>query len=177
MQEKQVKLHLGCGEKIIPDFINIDIRKLPGVDIVDDISNLNKFNKNSVDLIYSSHFFEHLFKDDAVALLKSCFRALKPGGLIRVSIPDLYYAISLYGAGKKNEMLNDYFFVEGKGSYLARHKYMYDFDLFKEALEEAGFSKITRCEFQQGDMHELKNLDIYPVASLFIEAVRGKFNE
>lgn len=35
---------------------------------------------SSVDFIYSSHFFEHLFKDDAENLLRSCANALKPGG-------------------------------------------------------------------------------------------------
>ena len=125
-------------------------------------------NVNSVDFIYSSHFFEHLFKDDAAALLKSCARALKPGGTIRISIPDLAYAISLYGFRRKKEMLDDYFFVEGKGSYLARHKYMYDYDLLKEALEQAGFSNIKRCEYQQGKTPDIKILDVYPEISLFV---------
>lgn len=131
---------------------------------------------SSVDFIYSSHFFEHLFRDDAAELLKSCFRALRPGGTIRISIPDLAYAVSLYGLGRKAEMLDDYFFVEGKGSYLARHKYMYDFELIKEALEQAGFLDVTRCEYQQGKMPDIKVLDVYPEVSLIVEAVRGPLN-
>jgi len=125
-----------------------------------------------VDFIYSSHFFEHLFKDDAAALLKSCALALRPGGAIRISIPDLAYAVTLYSLGRKIEMLDDYFFVEGKGSYLARHKYMYDFELIKDALEEAGFSNVTRCEYQQGKTPDILKLDVYPAVSLFVEAVR-----
>lgn len=132
---------------------------------------------NTVDFIYSSHFFEHIFKDDAASLLKACAQALKPGGRIRISIPDLAYAVSLYGLGKKTEMLEDYFFVAGKGSYLARHKYMYDFDLIKTALEQAGFSGVTRCEYQQGETPDIELLDVYPEVSLFVEAVRGDFNE
>lgn len=127
---------------------------------------------NTADFIYSSHFFEHIFKDDAASLLKACAQALKPGGRIRISIPDLAYAVSLYGLGKKAEMLDDYFFVEGKGSYLARHKYMYDFDLIKTALEQAGFSGVTRCEYQQGETPDIELLDVYPEVSLFVEAVR-----
>lgn len=131
---------------------------------------------NSVDFIYSSHFFEHLFKDDAANLLKACAQALKPSGIIRISIPDLAYAVSLYGLGRKTEMLEDYFFVSGKGSYLARHKYMYDFDLLKTALEQAGFSNITRCEYRKGKTPEAEILDVYPDVSLFVEAVRGESN-
>lgn len=141
-----------------------------------DLSHSLPLSENSVDFIYSSHFFEHLFKDDAAALLKSCARALKPGGIIRISIPDLAYAVSLYGLGRASEMLDDYFFVEGKGSYLARHKYMYDFELIKVALEQAGFSNVTRFEYQQGQMPDIKVLDVYPEVSLFVEAVRGERN-
>jgi SAM-dependent methyltransferase len=142
-----------------------------------DLSLSLPLQNDSVDFIYSSHFFEHLFKDDAENLLKSCANALKPGGTIRISIPDLAYAVSLYGLGKKAEMLDDYFFVEGKGSYLARHKYMYDFELIKAVLERAGFSKITRCEYQQGITPDIKMLDIYPEVSLFVEAIRGKSHD
>jgi SAM-dependent methyltransferase len=127
---------------------------------------------NTVDFIYSSHFFEHLFKDDAANLLKACAQALKPGGIIRICIPDLAYAVSLYNLGKKNEMLEDYFFVSGKGSYLSRHKYMYDFDLIKTALEGAGFSGVSRCNYQQGKTPDVDILDIYPDVSLFVEATR-----
>jgi predicted SAM-dependent methyltransferase len=126
--------------------------------------------ERSVNFIYSSHFFEHLFKDDAAALLKSCAKVLKPGGIIRISIPDLAYVISLYSLDRKSEMLEDYFFVEGKGSYLARHKYMYDYELIKDALEKAGFSNVTRCNYQQGSVPDLHFLDVYPEVSLFVEA-------
>lgn len=127
---------------------------------------------NAVDFIYSSHFFEHLFKDDAAALLKACAQALKPSGIIRISIPDLSYAVSLYSLGKKTEMLEEYFFVSSKGSYLARHKYMYDFDLIKAALEQAGFSDVTRCEYCQGKTPDVEMLDVYPDISLFVEATK-----
>ncbi len=139
-----------------------------------DLSISLPLSENTVDFIYSSHFFEHLFKDDAAALLKSCSRALKHGGTIRISIPDLAYAVSLYGIGRKTEMLDNFFFVEGKGSYLARHKYMYDFQLIKDLMEQAGFSNVTRCEFQQGKTPDIKILDVYPEVSLFVEAVRGQ---
>ena len=137
-----------------------------------DLSLSLPLHDNTVDFIYSSHFFEHLFKDDASKLLKACAKALKPEGIIRISIPDLAYAVSLYELGRKTEMLEDYFFVEGKGSYLARHKYMYDFDLIKATLEEAGFSNVTRCEYRAGKTPDIAILDVYPDVSLFVESTR-----
>lgn len=138
-----------------------------------DLSSSLPLYPNSVDFIYSSHFFEHIFKDEAEALLKQCAAALRPGGVIRISIPDLEFAVSLYALGRKEEMLEDYFFVSGKGSYLARHKYMYDFEMIKSVLERSGFSSVTRCEYQQGRLPDIKLLDIYPEVSLFVEAVRS----
>jgi hypothetical protein len=69
-------------------------------------------------------------------------------------------------------MLEDYFFAVNRGSYLSRHKYMYDFDLIKTALEQAGFSGVMRCEYRQGKTPDVEMLDVYPEVSLFVEAAR-----
>lgn len=46
------------------------------------------FADNSFTFIFSEHFFEHLFFDEAAALLRECERVLKPGGIIRTVVPD-----------------------------------------------------------------------------------------
>jgi len=46
------------------------------------------FDDNSINFIYSEHFFEHLFLDEASALLKECYRILTPHGVIRTCVPD-----------------------------------------------------------------------------------------
>ncbi|TLD70893.1 methyltransferase domain-containing protein [Phragmitibacter flavus] len=46
------------------------------------------FADNELSFIVSEHFFEHLFLDDAIALLRECQRILKPGGVIRTCVPD-----------------------------------------------------------------------------------------
>ena len=46
------------------------------------------FEDNNIDYIFSEHFFEHLFFDEALALFKECHRILKPGCLIRTCVPD-----------------------------------------------------------------------------------------
>jgi predicted SAM-dependent methyltransferase len=135
-----------------------------------DLSLSFPINKESVDFIYSSHFFEHIFPDDAQFLLRSCYEALKPKGIIRISVPDLEYAISLYHQGKKKEMLDNFFFVAGKGSYLARHKYMYDFDMIKKILDQLGFINVKRYKYQEGKCPDITELDIYPEISLYVEA-------
>jgi len=46
------------------------------------------FEDNSIDFIYSEHFFEHLFFDEALSLMQDCHRILKPNGVIRTCVPD-----------------------------------------------------------------------------------------
>lgn len=41
------------------------------------------------DVVYHSHLLEHFTKPAAAAFLKECFRVLRPGGVIRVAVPDL----------------------------------------------------------------------------------------
>lgn len=130
------------------------------------------FDDNTVACVYSSHFLEHLFLKDADFLLKESWRVLKPGGVVRICVPDLAYALKLYELGHKKEMLENYFFEKNDDSYYARHKYMYDYSLLSEALERAGFRGIRRCEFQQGGAPDLKILDQRPEETLFVEAFR-----
>lgn len=127
----------------------------------------------SVDFLYSSHFLEHLTKNNAKKLLRESYRVLKKGGILRVCVPDLEYAINLYAQEKKQEMLDKYFFVEEGLGYYARHKYMYDFELMKRFLVESGFSDVQRVAHKQGKTPDIENLDIYPEVTLYIEAVKN----
>lgn len=137
-----------------------------------DLSHGIPIKDQTADFIYSSHFLEHLFKRDAERLLTDCYRALKSGGIIRVSIPDLEYAISLYARGERKQMLEAYFFVEDKESFLARHKYMYDYELLKNLLMRIGFSNVVRCAYQEGQTPDIRRLDNRPEDSLFVEAIK-----
>ena len=137
-----------------------------------DLSHSLPLKDDIVDFIYSSHFLEHLFKPDAERLLKESYRVLKPGGIVRVCVPDLACAVLLYSQGKKEQMLENYFFVEDKDSFLARHKYMYDFELLKQLLEKVGFSQVVRCEYRQGGTPDIDQLDNRPEETLFVEAFK-----
>lgn len=137
-----------------------------------DLSRSLPFASETVDVFYSSHFLEHIFHDDALRLLRNAHGALRRNGVIRLAIPDLAYAVRLYQQGRKREMLEDYFFVEDKSSFLARHKYMYDFDLLKEDLEHCGFTRVTQRVYRQGAVPDLEILDNRPEETLFVEAYK-----
>jgi hypothetical protein len=137
-----------------------------------DLARSLPFRENTVDVFYSSHFFEHLFVKDAKRLLRDIHFSLKERGLVRIAVPDLAYAVKIYHAGKTKEMLENYFFVEDKSSYLARHKYMYDYPILHEMLADAGFNNIHQCGYQEGDVPDLSILDNRPEETLYVEATR-----
>jgi len=137
-----------------------------------DLAKSLPFSNSTVDYFFSSHFFEHLFPADAQRLLSEMYDSLKAGGKIRIAVPNLEYAIQLYLLGQKKRMLDDYFFVDDLSSFLARHKYMYDFELLKDILEKIGYKDIRQFVFAEGDVPDISLLDNRPEETLFIEACR-----
>lgn len=127
------------------------------------------FEDETVDIIYSSHVLEHLFREEAERLLRDAFRALKRGGLIRIAVPDVEYAFQLFQQGAKEQAL-EYFFSVSRAGYLNHHHYMYDFDLLKMILEKTGFAQIERRKFREGSVPDIDILDNRPEETLFVEA-------
>ena len=129
------------------------------------------FHDNSVDVVYTSHTLEHLFKADAEMLVRESFRILRPGGLVRICLPDLQYAFELYTKGEKEKALK-YFFADSKSDYTSRHMYMYDYEMMKDILEKNKFVEINRCDYQQGKAPDLEHLDVRPDETFYIEALK-----
>ena len=106
-------------------------------------------------------------------MIHECYRVLKKGGVIRTVIPDLDHAITLMNNGEKSKALNDYFFIEeGEITDFSRHKYMYDFDLFKKLLNSYTFTNVTKYEFQNGKVPNIDILDNRSDDSIYIEATK-----
>ena len=46
------------------------------------------FPDGAFSFVFSEHFFEHIWPDEAYALFRECFRILRPNGVLRISVPD-----------------------------------------------------------------------------------------
>jgi SAM-dependent methyltransferase len=90
-----IKLNLGCGDKILDGYINIDVvesRAGKKPDFICDLHNLSKFESNSVDEILAVHVVEHFWQWEVVDILKEWTRVLKPGGKMILECPNLVSA-------------------------------------------------------------------------------------
>lgn len=87
------KLNFGCGTDIKEGYVNVDIVKLPGVDIA---YNFNEFpypfKDNWFDKIYTSHVLEHL--DDLPKVMKELKRISKKGAKIVIRVPHFSCGVS-----------------------------------------------------------------------------------
>jgi SAM-dependent methyltransferase len=116
--------------------------------------------------VFASHFLEHLTRRHGEQLVREALRVLRPGGVIRLAVPDL--AARGMGDGK-GAMAGD--FEDPHLGYFARHRCMYDFGALAELVTRAGFVDARRCELRQGRVPDLEVLDNRP-GSLFVEAAK-----
>ena len=142
-----MKLHLGCGDKIIKGFVNIDIREFEGVDIVSNITNLKDFKPESVSLIYASHVLEHVGRREYLSVLRHWFDLLKPGGVLRLSVPDIESVFEHYSEFKNLELLRG--FIWGGQTYNENYHYCgWDFQTMYNDLLNVGFENVYRYDWR-----------------------------
>lgn len=90
------KLNLGCGARALPSWTNLDFVARPGLVTAHDLRTALPFADGCFDAVYHSHVLEHFDRPQGARLLAECFRVLRPGGTLRVVVPDLEGKARLY---------------------------------------------------------------------------------
>lgn len=127
------------------------------------------FEENSFEFVFSSHVFEHLPRVSLARLLDEIHRVLRPGGTMRVSVPDLTIMVNSYQEEDGDAFVKAMFEID-QANAKNRHQWMYNERSMRAMLSEAGFASITRCQYRQGKCPDLELLDNRPEHSLFMEA-------
>ncbi len=117
-----MKLNLGCGSTTPAGWNNVDyalgarLAGLPGFALVNarlrlfdldwaqriEVHDLRKnfpWPDGSAEAIYSSHTFEHLTREHGCHFMREAHRVLRPGGVLRIVVPDLEHVVARYQAG------------------------------------------------------------------------------
>ncbi len=89
-------LNLGCGARFHPAWVNIDLQPADPAVHHHDVRASLPFPAAHFEVVYHSHLLEHLLPREVPAFLRECRRVLKPGGVLRVAVPDLEQIARLY---------------------------------------------------------------------------------
>ncbi|HEX8491244.1 MAG TPA: methyltransferase domain-containing protein [Pyrinomonadaceae bacterium] len=102
-------LNLGCGPRFSSDpaWTNVDFHSNSPHVIAHDLSRGIPFPDATFDAVYHSHVLEHFSPQDGARFIAECWRALKPGGILRVAVPDLEQICRLYLAALEGARAGD----------------------------------------------------------------------
>jgi len=144
-----LKINLGCGWRNFGDeWIHIDAGDYNHLDY----TNINKleFKNNSVDLLYASHVIEYFDREEIKPLLKEWKRVLKPGGILRLAVPNFEQMIKLYYDKKLplEEFLGPLYGKMEMGKTTIYHKTTYDFKSLSQLLVSMGFNNIRLYKWE-----------------------------
>jgi SAM-dependent methyltransferase len=211
------RVNIGCGPDAPANWINIDgswnawfthhpglrkffeaiglFRKGSGEQwrvrpVVHDITKPLPFATNSIAAIYGSHVLEHLYRSDAIRLLAESKRVLKPGGILRLVVPDVQTMARNYLATKDAQredrldenavpaadVLNDQLGFRSptppSGSFVFKfyaiwkdfhhHKWMYDSHSLAKLMAEAGFTGVAEKSFCQSEIPGIEEVEVGP---------------
>lgn len=176
-----VLLHIGCGKINSPEFINIDAQPFPHVHVVsDNITFLDDFADATVDLVYMCHILEHIRREELKTVLSEMARVLKPGGTLRLSVPDFDRLLEVYNASGGNIEAISRQLMGGQENQYNVHYSVFNCRRLTELLREVGFHDITSWDPEDCEHHNFRdkasrrisiNGKQYPI-SLNLEAVR-----
>lgn len=172
-------LNIGCGKKHLNGFINMDVVK-PYDKKLDARKGL-PYPDSTVDGVYSEHFFEHLTQAEGLGFLRECRRVLKPGGVVRIAMPDLDELVRRYGAedwradgdmfklgfdwvANRCEMMNIAMREWG-------HKHLYNEEELIRVAQIAGLRPVKRFDHGISDTNEFVGLETRNSSKLIMEFV------
>ena len=154
-----------------------------GGDVINHNVNIGlPFEDSSVEVIFSSHFIEHLTFEEGLNFIKECHRVLKPNGILRIVCPDIMIWIDKVYNAKDVEFFeiyknaidvdfweNSVYNVKDKVKtniqvlnsmiYNWGHKWMWDFESLKTELESVGFGSIEQMEHLKSNIPIIEKIE------------------
>jgi len=182
-------MNLGSGNDRLEDFVAVDFFSSSaayGADfrypfLIDDAV---------FDGVFTEHTLEHLCYGEVAHVLAECRRILKPGGIIRIIVPDLSIFVESYASNNESwfrDWEREVLKPRGRSmisrmealSFVTQeygHRSAWDFETMRGFLARAGFTEIRKCAFRESsDIRLVQDKDALDrtMLSLYVEARRA----
>jgi len=162
-----IKLNLGCGNKKMEGFINIDSRESVKPDIVWDlekglpITSTEQLPIDSVTGVYASHIFEHI--KNFIPLMEDIYRVCKNGAKVYAIVP-IYTSTHAFSDPTHVRYFGDYtfqYFSKGKFKEMNIDKFDYDFNcdfrIISQSINDGIMTvimEVVKCQKRKKKMKE-----------------------
>jgi len=156
-RSKEIKLELGSGQKSGKNgFVTVDRF---GADINYDLRKGIPLKDKTVDVIYTSHMFEHIPYNQLINFIGECNRVLKIKGMLSVCVPNAGLYLEAYNQKiqfKKVENMHQIAVIDTGSmmdqvnyeAYMAgEHCYMFDKENLINTIKKGGFNNVQLREF------------------------------
>jgi SAM-dependent methyltransferase len=137
---KPLMVNLGCGSTFDPNWINMDFIPASPAVITYDLRKRLPFDSNTCDVVYAAHVLEHFSRAMAQTFIRECYRVLRPGGVLRIVVPDLEMITRLYLRYLEGA-------VAGEPQAVARHEWM-TLELLDQLTRERTGGEVMRYWMQ-----------------------------
>ena len=153
-----MNIEFGCGENPSKEgFKTCDIRSLPKIDYVCPAWDIDTLvEHNSIDSIFSRHFFEHLTFIQGRKTLRSWQNIMKPGATCEMLLPNIDFHIQQWLSGQDIEHAQAGFWGwqrEGDTEVWDIHKSGYNFNTLQNILVQEKFVNIERIKNKGIHLH------------------------
>jgi predicted SAM-dependent methyltransferase len=172
-----VKLNLGCGRTHLEGWVNVDYDVGTHPDLVWNLKRRLPFPDGSVAAVFHEHLLEHLPLSAAPSFMRECRRVLRPGGVLRVAVPDFgryardYCAerslIDSLRPGRPTALLALY-----EMAYCYEHFSIWDEETLLALFREVGFADPTIRGFGETDLSPVPERPWRAAETIYVEAVR-----
>jgi SAM-dependent methyltransferase len=175
------RMDWGSGEHPEPGWLAVDLKDAPAIHLSCDIRDGLPLPDECLDYVTSIHALPMISYPDLVPTLEELRRVLRPGGVLRLCLPDLDKNIAAYQRGDRAHFLvpdSDEDTLSGK---LIVQLMWYGWSVtpftsewIDSLLRRAGFTEVHHCELgvSPSGLEGICELDNRPDESLFVEAVR-----
>jgi predicted SAM-dependent methyltransferase len=149
-----MKLHLACGKRNFEGWTNVDIVDLPHIHYQTSVEDLSMLSDESADIVYSSHTLEYFDRTEVISVLNEWKRVLKPGGLLRIAVPNFEALLSVYNKTRDiSKILGPLYgrmeFTTKNGIEKIYHKTVYDYQSLHDLLTQTGFQNIEVYDWRE----------------------------